>query len=88
MLPPNLDDLLRASGVSLRQLERSGALSRPSVSRWRRGVGRPQLSAVVRLAAALGLDVATVAEAVVTTIAAARRERAAATTHDQTLILD
>lgn len=69
--------MLREHGVTLAALERAGAVTAMSVSRWRRGaIGRPQRAAVVRLARALGLPVGVVTEAVVSTILSARRARA------------
>lgn len=68
-----LDDLLRARGVTLTELERTAVVTRMTASRWRRGLGRPQRAACLRIARALGLDFATVADAVVATISQARR---------------
>jgi transcriptional regulator with XRE-family HTH domain len=79
----DLDGLLRECGMTLTELERSGVLSRMSVSRWRRGLGVPQRAACVRLALALGCDVDTVRGAVRQTIATARAERTAPTPQNE-----
>jgi hypothetical protein len=70
-----LDDLL--AGVNVAELERLGVISSMSVSRWKRGIGRPQRAACLRLACALGRDMGEVTDAVASTIAAARASRPA-----------
>ena len=68
--PTPLDALL--DGVTRAEVERRGGVSPMTLSRWRRGIGRPQYAAVKRLAQALGRDMGEVADAIAATIAAAR----------------
>ncbi len=66
-----LDDLL--GGACLRELERLGGVSGVTLARWRQGKCKPRHDAIQRLAVALGLSFATVAEAVSATVAMAKQ---------------
>ena len=68
-----LDELL--AGRSDGDVCRDAGMARDTLRRWRRGVGRPRYDVIVRLALALGLDLRTVSDAVLETVARARRER-------------
>jgi transcriptional regulator with XRE-family HTH domain len=75
-MPTPLDELL--AGQSPYALEKSGVISRQTISRWKRGIGKkPQYSVVLRLSRALGCGFVEALDAVVRTLVEARRKSAA-----------
>lgn len=66
-----LDTLLGTR--SMRDVERQCGLSRRSLGRWRAGTVVPRRVSLARLAAVLDVPLETVADAVVATVAMARR---------------
>jgi hypothetical protein len=72
-----LDELL--GGRSDGAVCRAAGMAPGTLRRYRRGIGCPRHDVVVRLAVTLGLDLATVGDAVAETVARARAARQANT---------